>query len=131
VLARTRLAPADVLAAAHSVEQLAGRERLVRWGPRTLDVDVIQYGAGADAVRSADPELTLPHPRAHERAFVLWPWGQVDPEAELVTTDGIAGRVVELAERAPDRAGLRPGPDWPAASLAARLRLAAPEVEAG
>jgi 7,8-dihydro-6-hydroxymethylpterin-pyrophosphokinase len=51
----------------------------VRWGPRTLDVDIIAYG---DQTR-ADPTLTLPHPRVRERAFVLAPWRDADPDAEL------------------------------------------------
>jgi 2-amino-4-hydroxy-6-hydroxymethyldihydropteridine diphosphokinase len=124
VLARTRLAPREVLAAARSVEEQAGRERLVRWGPRTLDVDVIQYGAGGSAVISADPELTLPHPRAHERAFVLWPWAQADPAARLAPAAGAELEVRALADAAPDRDGLAPGPPWPAGSLAARLAAA-------
>lgn len=63
------------LARAHELEAAAGRVRDVRWGPRTLDVDVIDVAG----VVSADPVLTLPHPRAHERAFVLVPWAEVDP----------------------------------------------------
>ena len=106
VLARTVLTPQSVLAVAHHVEQAAGRERLVRWGPRTLDIDLIQYGARPDTAHSEDPELTLPHPRAHERAFVLWPWAQADPAAVLVLADGRELVVAELAERAADRAGL-------------------------
>jgi 2-amino-4-hydroxy-6-hydroxymethyldihydropteridine diphosphokinase len=51
----------------------------VRWGPRTLDVDVV----AVDDVVSEDPQLTLPHPRAHERAFVLVPWLAVQPDARL------------------------------------------------
>ena len=51
----------------------------MRWGPRTLDVDIIAYGDE----HSDDPVLTLPHPRAHERAFVLAPWRDADPDAEL------------------------------------------------
>ena len=93
--------PRDWLARAHAAEQKAGRTRDVRWGPRTLDVDVI----AVDAVRSDDPELTLPHPRAGERAFVLVPWLAADPEATL------AGRPVPdwLAERPADEtAGVRP-----------------------
>lgn len=127
VLARTVLSPRVVLAAAQQVEQAAGRERLVRWGPRTLDVDLIQYGGGdgdADGdgtVLSDDPVLTLPHPRAHERAFVLWPWVQADPGARLVTAAGVARDVVRLAEAAPDRPGLVPGPAWPAGTVAATL----------
>jgi 2-amino-4-hydroxy-6-hydroxymethyldihydropteridine diphosphokinase len=67
---------------AQQLERAAGRVRAVRWGPRTLDVDVIDV----DGIVSTDPELTLPHPRAHERAFVLVPWAEVDP-AVRVTVD--------------------------------------------
>jgi 2-amino-4-hydroxy-6-hydroxymethyldihydropteridine diphosphokinase len=72
-------APRDWLVRAHAAEQAAGRTRDVRWGPRTLDVDVV----AVDDVASDDPELTLPHPRAAERAFVLVPWLAVDPNAVL------------------------------------------------
>jgi 2-amino-4-hydroxy-6-hydroxymethyldihydropteridine diphosphokinase len=71
--------PERALAAAHAVEDLRGRMRGVRWGPRTLDVDVVSV----DALQSEDPRLTLPHPRAAERAFVLVPWLELDPEAWL------------------------------------------------
>lgn len=99
---RTVLAPFALLEVCHRAERDARRERLVRWGPRTLDVDVIVYGE----VVSEDPDLTLPHPRAHERAFVLGPWHAARPGAEL---DG-HGTVGALLERAADRDGLRPGP---------------------
>ncbi|MGY5763634.1 2-amino-4-hydroxy-6-hydroxymethyldihydropteridine diphosphokinase [Brachybacterium sp. DNPG3] len=99
---RTVLAPFALLEVCHRAERAARRERLVRWGPRTLDVDVISYGD----VISDDPDLTLPHPRAHERAFVLAPWHAARPGAEL---DG-HGIVGALLERADDRDGLRPGP---------------------
>ena len=89
----------------HRLERDARRERLVRWGPRTLDVDVIAYGE----IVLDDEELTLPHPRAHERAFVLEPWRRARPAAELPGH----GAVAELAAAAPDRDGLRPGPDVP------------------
>jgi dihydroneopterin aldolase/2-amino-4-hydroxy-6-hydroxymethyldihydropteridine diphosphokinase len=125
VIAQTTLTPQSVLAAAHHVEAAAGRERSVRWGPRTLDVDVIQYGDEPDTALSDDPELTLPHPRAHERAFVLWPWAQADPAALLVRADGSLAPVVALAEAASDRAGLTPGPSWPVGSLAARSHASA------
>jgi dihydroneopterin aldolase/2-amino-4-hydroxy-6-hydroxymethyldihydropteridine diphosphokinase len=121
LLARTVLTPQSVLAVAHHVEQGAGRERVVRWGPRTLDVDLIQYGEPPDTAHSEDPELTLPHPRAHERAFVLAPWAQADPSGELVLADGSHARVTDLAETAADRAGLSAGPPWPAGSRAAAL----------
>jgi dihydroneopterin aldolase/2-amino-4-hydroxy-6-hydroxymethyldihydropteridine diphosphokinase len=134
LLARTTLGPRQVLEVAHDIEQRAGRERLVRWGPRTLDVDVIQYGEGrgdGGAVLSADPELTLPHPRAGERAFVLWPWSQVDPAARLVVAEDRELDVAGLAAAAPDRVGVQPGPPWPAGSRAAALVGPARRAEAG
>ena len=67
------------LARAHEAEDAAGRTREVRWGPRTLDVDLVDV----DGLASADPVLTLPHPRAAERAFVLVPWLAADPTAAL------------------------------------------------
>ncbi|GGS66505.1 2-amino-4-hydroxy-6-hydroxymethyldihydropteridine diphosphokinase [Streptomyces griseoviridis] len=79
VILKTTLPPTSLLERAHAVEEAFHRVREERWGPRTLDVDIIAY---ADVV-SDDPRLTLPHPRAHERAFVLAPWHDVDPEAAL------------------------------------------------
>ncbi len=90
--------PRGWLARARAAEAAAARTREVRWGPRTLDVDVI----AVDDVRSADPELTLPHPRAHERAFVLVPWAEVDPDAVLPGY----GPVADLVRRL-DRSGVR------------------------
>jgi 2-amino-4-hydroxy-6-hydroxymethyldihydropteridine diphosphokinase len=71
----TTLQPEQLLKVAQRCEQQAGRVRKERWGPRTLDVDVLAY----DGVTSSDPLLTLPHPRAVERAFVMTPWAAVDP----------------------------------------------------
>lgn len=68
-----------VFGAAQAAEQSQGRLRSLRWGPRTLDVDVI----AVDAQVSDDPRLTLPHPRAHDRGFVLEPWLALDVMAEL------------------------------------------------
>ena len=65
--------------AARAAEETRGRSRSRRWGPRSLDVDVVSV----DAVVRDDPVLTLPHPRAHERAFVLRPWLDLDPDAFL------------------------------------------------
>jgi 2-amino-4-hydroxy-6-hydroxymethyldihydropteridine diphosphokinase len=79
LVADARATPADWLARAHAAERAAGRTRDVRWGPRTLDVDVIVV----DDTMSDDPALTLPHPRAAERAFVLVPWLAIDPDARL------------------------------------------------
>jgi 2-amino-4-hydroxy-6-hydroxymethyldihydropteridine diphosphokinase len=87
-----------LLAAAHDAECSRGRLRSRRWGPRTLDVDVV----AVDRQQSADPRLTLPHPRAHERAFVLVPWLDLDPDAELVGR----GPVRELVRRT-GRGGVR------------------------
>ena len=78
----TDLGAYELLALCNAVEAAHHRERLVRWGPRTLDIDVIDY----DGVISEDPVLTLPHPRAQERAFVLVPWAQMDPQARLTVT---------------------------------------------
>ncbi len=93
------------LAFAHERERAAGRVREVRWGPRTLDVDVVQVHDGGTAVRSRAPELVLPHPRAHERAFVLVPWAEAEPDAVL---DG-HGPVADLLARLDpaERAGVR------------------------
>ncbi|MFD9301864.1 2-amino-4-hydroxy-6-hydroxymethyldihydropteridine diphosphokinase [Streptomyces sp. NPDC060048] len=76
---KTTLPPSSLLERGHAIEEAFDRVREERWGPRTIDVDVIAY---ADVV-SADPVLTLPHPRAHQRAFVLAPWNDIDPEAAL------------------------------------------------
>ncbi|KOX35442.1 MULTISPECIES: 2-amino-4-hydroxy-6-hydroxymethyldihydropteridine diphosphokinase [unclassified Streptomyces] len=78
-LVKTTLPPSSLLERAHAVEEAFHRVREERWGPRTIDVDIVAY---ADVV-SDDPVLTLPHPRAHQRAFVLAPWHDVDPEAQL------------------------------------------------
>jgi 2-amino-4-hydroxy-6-hydroxymethyldihydropteridine diphosphokinase len=96
--------PQDWLLRARAAEQSAGRVRDVRWGPRTLDVDVVCV----DGVRSDDPDLTLPHPRAAERAFVLVPWLSAEPDAELAGTP-----LRTLVDRlSPDQvAGVRPRPD--------------------
>ena len=86
------------LARAHELEQAAGRTRDVRWGPRTLDVDVIVVTEDdGTPVLSDDPELTLPHPRAHERAFVLVPWLTLEPGAVLPGH----GRVADLMAALP------------------------------
>jgi 2-amino-4-hydroxy-6-hydroxymethyldihydropteridine diphosphokinase len=85
------------LARAHQLEQAAERVRDVRWGPRTLDVDVVTVtGDDGEPVLSDDPALTLPHPRAHERAFVLVPWLSLDPAAELPGRGPAADLLAEL-----------------------------------
>jgi len=86
--ASTWLPARAVLDRARAAEAALRRVRGPRWGPRTLDVDVIVYAAEI----SADPELTLPHPRAHERAFVLAPWHDLDPDAAIPGR----GRIADL-----------------------------------
>lgn len=92
-IAESDLPALDLLAVLHGIEKSLGRERLERWGPRTIDLDLIQYGS---LLSSAD-ELTLPHPRAHERRFVLEPWISIEPEAILLTH----GKISELLAQLP------------------------------
>ncbi len=83
----------DLLAVLQGIEKSLGRERDVRWGPRTIDLDLIQYGS----LLSAAVELELPHPRAHERRFVLEPWFEIEPDAILLTH----GKISELLAQLP------------------------------
>lgn len=94
---------------AQELERAAERVRAERWGPRTLDVDLVTCRAGDHEVICCDDDLTLPHPRAHQRAFVLIPWLAVEPDATL-TVDGIVRSVHDLlaALDPGDRAGVRP-----------------------
>ncbi|CAB4333325.1 unannotated protein [freshwater metagenome] len=93
VLAESELSATDLLALLHGIEKVLGRERVEHWGPRTIDLDLIQYGS---LLSSAD-ELLLPHPRAHERRFVLQPWAEIEPDAILLTH----GKVSDLLEQLP------------------------------
>ena len=92
LIGRSDLAPHELLTLLHKIEADAGRQRLEHWGPRTLDLDLIAYG---DVVIDS-PALALPHPRAHERAFVLAPWSEIDPAAELVGKGAIADLLRQL-----------------------------------
>lgn len=69
----------DILASCQEIERLNDRQRGVRWGPRTLDLDIIAI----DDLRMDDPALTIPHPRAAQRSFVCVPWAEVDPDARI------------------------------------------------
>jgi 2-amino-4-hydroxy-6-hydroxymethyldihydropteridine diphosphokinase len=102
LLAETSLASRELLDRLHEVEADFDRVRLVRWGPRTLDIDIITV-AGE---RSDDPELTLPHPRARERAFVLAPWHDADPDAVLPGYGPVAGLLADLLA-GQDASGIR------------------------
>ena len=93
VTLESELPAADLLALLHGIEKSMGRVRDERWGPRVIDLDLIQYGT----LLSKSEELTLPHPRAHERRFVLEPWHEIDPNAILLTH----GRIDQLLEQLP------------------------------
>lgn len=81
-LVATTLAPTALLAELMLIERASGRERHERWGDRTLDLDIIDF----EGVTSSSADLTIPHPRAHERLFVLQPWSEVQPDARI---DGV------------------------------------------
>ena len=110
LLAASSLSARDILARCAAAEQAAGRARTVRWGPRTLDVDIIACGEE----QSSDPVLMLPHPRAHERAFVLAPWLDVQPAAVLPgwgpVADLLAGTSMAGVWRRPDLSLVLPSP---------------------
>lgn len=88
---QTGLSAHELLAVTQSIENNEGRVREVRWGPRTLDIDVLTY----DDLISTDDKLTLPHPRISERAFVLVPFFEIDPQA---TISGL-GKVADLYQQ--------------------------------
>jgi 2-amino-4-hydroxy-6-hydroxymethyldihydropteridine diphosphokinase len=94
IVVNTLYPPRAVLGRALEVEYLNGRERSERWAPRTLDVDVLSI----DEEISDEPTLTLPHPRAHERAFVLVPWAEADP---TYVVPGLDRTVVDLRDALP------------------------------
>ncbi|MGP3940904.1 MULTISPECIES: 2-amino-4-hydroxy-6-hydroxymethyldihydropteridine diphosphokinase [Streptomyces] len=94
VLIKTTLPPSSLLERGHAIEEAFERVRDERWGPRTIDVDIVAY----QDVVSDDPHLTLPHPRAHERAFVLVPWNDVDPQAEVPGRGAVAGLLAAMGQ---------------------------------
>ncbi len=91
-IAESELPATELLALLHGIEKTLGRERLVHWGPRTIDLDLIQYGA----ILSYADELHIPHPRAHERRFVLEPWYEIEPDAVLITHGKISDLLAQL-----------------------------------
>lgn len=122
VVGHTRLTGEHLLRELHAIEAEHGRSRTVRWGARTLDLDLIQLGKPGtdDEVRVGGPDaaakdallspLALPHPRAHERSFVLVPWFQATPWAKVRTPDAVMDLIDLVREVGAD--GVRPGPAW-------------------
>jgi 2-amino-4-hydroxy-6-hydroxymethyldihydropteridine diphosphokinase len=88
----TDLTPQQLLIRTQAIEQALHRVRAERWAPRTIDVDIIVY----DELQLHDEELTVPHLRAHERAFVLRPWHDIEPAAVLPGRGPIAELLAEL-----------------------------------
>ena len=94
-LIRTTLTPPALLEVLAGIERAHGRERTERWGDRTLDLDIVDFAGTV----SRSERLTLPHPRAHERDFVLRPWLEVDAEAKLPGRGRVADLLAELEGR--------------------------------
>jgi 2-amino-4-hydroxy-6-hydroxymethyldihydropteridine diphosphokinase len=107
VILETDLDPEPLLVRLHEIEDGAGRRRVVRWGPRTLDLDLIAMADAAGPIRRRG-ELELPHPRAHERRFVLEPLVEVWPE--VVLADGLAA--IESLEATGDQELRLLASDW-------------------
>lgn len=82
----------DLLHMLQGIEKAMGRERKIKWGPRIIDLDLIQYGS----LISKAEELTLPHPLAFERKFVLEPWQEIEPDAILLTHGKISDLLKNL-----------------------------------
>lgn len=122
VLVETELAPGELLAATTRIEQGRGRIRRERWGPRTLDIDILLYG---DSVVD-EPGLTVPHPRMTERRFVLAPLLDVWPDAKLPGGRGLVDFLPAVADQEVERvARFNPAPTWAAPLLFLLVGLAA------
>ena len=93
LIGKSELDPADLLTKTLEIESASGRTREVRWGARTLDIDLIVAG---DVVSNSE-FLILPHPRAHERAFVLEPWLEIEPDAVLPGRGSVAALLSQLS----------------------------------
>ncbi|HCG55252.1 MULTISPECIES: 2-amino-4-hydroxy-6-hydroxymethyldihydropteridine diphosphokinase [Brevibacterium] len=102
LIVSTSLPAPELLAVAQGIEVSCGRTRELRWGPRTLDIDLIRFGTNHEELVFDTEALTLPHPRAHERAFVLAPWVELDGGAEILTPTGprpITAVLTELGDQ--------------------------------
>lgn len=88
----TTLKPGNLLTELRKIETAHGRVRLERWGSRTLDIDIITYGS----LIKDGKRLTIPHPRAYQRAFVVVPWAAMDPAAKLLGHGSVAALAEDL-----------------------------------
>ncbi len=111
----TALSPRELLAACHGIELAHGRERGILNGPRTLDIDIVDF----NGMQVSLPDLTLPHPRARERAFVLVPWAAMEPDAVLPGVGRVADAAAVLAEGVTVVAPVWPAPAAPQAAAPA------------
>lgn len=95
----TVLSPTELLAHTSAVEAKMGRQRELRWGPRTIDLDIIFY----DGLVTEESALTIPHPRAHERAFVMVPLAEIAPDLKHPV---LGKKAAEIADSL-DRSGIK------------------------
>lgn len=94
VMGDTKLEPQQLLDAIAQIEHQCGRVRFERWGPRTLDIDIVSF----NHVEMDEPNLQIPHPRAHERAFVLVPWAEIDPQGFLGQNGTVEDCLVNVSQ---------------------------------
>jgi 2-amino-4-hydroxy-6-hydroxymethyldihydropteridine diphosphokinase len=93
LIGESELTPHELLALTSKIESKLGRIREVRNGPRTIDIDIIVFGE----IQINTPDLQIPHPRAHQREFVLAPWLEIDPDAQIPGRTSVAKILAELA----------------------------------
>jgi 2-amino-4-hydroxy-6-hydroxymethyldihydropteridine diphosphokinase len=93
LIGESELTPHELLALTSKIESKLGRVRDVRNGPRTIDIDIIVFGE----IQINTPDLQIPHPRAHQREFVLAPWLEIDPDAQIPGRTSVAKILAELA----------------------------------
>lgn len=113
LIVSTSLPARELLAVVQGIEVACGRTRELRWGPRTLDIDLIRFGTDKSELVLDTPVLTLPHPRAHERAFVLAPWAELEDDVEIDTPTGRRPITTILAELEDQEIRRIPAPSVP------------------
>ncbi|GAA1871531.1 2-amino-4-hydroxy-6-hydroxymethyldihydropteridine diphosphokinase [Brevibacterium marinum] len=114
LIVSTSLPARELLAVVQGIEVACGRTRELRWGPRTLDIDLIRFGTNDSELVLDTAVLTLPHPHAHERAFVLAPWAELEDDVEIDTPTGrrpITAILAELDDQEITRIPASSGPE--------------------